>query len=188
VQQGDKLVGSYDAEQVREGVAVALNGDGTVALVGGTTWADGIGAVWVFTQSGGNWTQQGNKLVGSDVVGSANQGGSVALSNNGTVALVGGEGDSDGIGAAWIFTQSRGNWTQQGNKLVGSDVVGAANFGWAVALSSDGTVAVIGGFSDNDGVGATWVFKQSGGQWTQQGIKLVGAGAVGDAGQGYPFR
>jgi hypothetical protein len=45
------------------------------------------GAAWVYTRSGGVWTQQGNKLVGSGAVGfDAQQGISVALSADGNTA------------------------------------------------------------------------------------------------------
>ena len=36
----------------------------------------------------------------------------------------------------------------------------------------------MGGWGDNTGIGAAWVFTRSNGVWTQQGNKLVGAGAV----------
>ncbi len=49
-------------------------------IVGG--WSDNrkTGAAWVFTRSGGVWTRQGKKLVGTGAVGSACQRMSVALS------------------------------------------------------------------------------------------------------------
>jgi hypothetical protein len=66
--------------------------------VGGVTDNAGIGAVWVFTRSAGVWTQQGSKLVGTGVVGNAEQGQSVALSADGNTAIVGG-GFENNIGA-----------------------------------------------------------------------------------------
>ena len=63
------------------------------------------GAAWVFTRSGGVWTQQGSKLVGTGAVGTAEQGCSVALSADGNTAIVGGPGDNSGAGAAWVFVQ-----------------------------------------------------------------------------------
>jgi hypothetical protein len=55
------------------------------------------------------WTQQGNKLVGTGAVGSADQGFSVALSGDGNTAILGGPGDNGGnntgTGAAWVFVQ-----------------------------------------------------------------------------------
>ena len=67
------------------------------------------------------WTQQGGKLVGTGAVGHAGQGISVALSADGNTAIVGGENDNSGTGAAWVYTRSNGVWTQQGGKLVGAD-------------------------------------------------------------------
>src|SRR5208282_6465388 len=57
--------------------------------------------------------------------------------------------------------------------------------GYSVALSEDGNTAIWGGHSDNEDVGAAWVFTRSGTTWTQQGSKLVGTGATGQAQQGY---
>jgi hypothetical protein len=52
-------------------------------------------------------------------------------------------------------------------------------------MSADGNTAIVGGYNDNSGAGAAWVFTRSGSVWTQQGPKLVGSGAVGGANQGY---
>jgi hypothetical protein len=57
------------------------------------------------------FTQQGLKLVGSNASGSpVLQGYSVALSDDGNTAIVGGENDHGGIGAAWVWVRSRGVW------------------------------------------------------------------------------
>jgi hypothetical protein len=131
------------------------------------------------------FTQQGPKLVGNDAVGTiVQQGYSVASSADGSTAIVGGANDDNGVGAVWVFTRSNGVWTQQGSKLVANDAVGAANQGWSVAVSADGNTAIVGGPGDNN-IGAAWIFTRSGGVWTQQGSKLIGTGAVGNAGQGY---
>jgi hypothetical protein len=97
---------------------------------------------------------------------------------------VGGYGDNGGVGAAWVFTRSNGVWTQQGSKLVGTGAVGNAQQGRSIALSGDGNTALVGGYGDQVGVGAAWVFTRSGGVWMQQDSKLVGTGAVGNASQG----
>jgi hypothetical protein len=132
------------------------------------------GAAWVWTRSGGVWTQQGAKLVGSGAVGDAFQGTSVSLSADGNTAIVGGNVDSIFNGAAWVFTRdNNGLWTQQGNKLVGTLNNGAAEQGISVAISDDGNTAMVGGWQDDHSKGAAWVFTRSGGVWTQQGAKLV---------------
>jgi len=180
-QQGSKLVGtgvegSYFAEQGR---SVSLSADGNTAIVGGDADNNGAGAAWVFTRSGGVWTQQGGKLSGTGAVLPSGQGWAVALSGDGNTAMVGGPGDNGGYGAAWVYTRSGGVWTQQGSKLVGTGEVGFGAQGNAVALSADGNTALVGASGDNN-VGAAWVYTRSGVVWTQQGGKLVGAGAVWD--------
>jgi hypothetical protein len=108
------------------------------------------------------FVQQGGKLVGSGAVGDAAQGTSVALSSDGKTAIVGALDDDSGVGAGWVYTRSGGVWKLQGSKLVGSDYVGEARQGSSVALSSDGTTALVGGPSDNGSypysLGAAWVF------------------------------
>jgi hypothetical protein len=190
-QQGPKLVGTgWSGPSPQQGFAVALSADGNTAIVGGN--ADGCnpctGAAWVFTRSNGMWTQQGGKLVGtgSSV---AQQGVSVALSADGNTAIVGGWTDQDpttGIvtGAAWIFTRSTGVWAQQGSKLIAPGGSTDITQGRSVSLSADGNTAIVGGPGFGASLGGAWVFTRSNGVWTQQGGKLVGTGAVGNAGQG----
>ena len=184
-QQGSKLVGTGSVGYAEEGSSVFLSADGNTAIIGGLHDNSNAGAAWVFTRSGGVWTQQGSKLIGTGAVGSAGQGSSVSLSADGSTAIVGGSGDNSAIGATWVFTRSGGVWTQQGSKLIGSGAVGSyISQGTSVSLSGDGNTAIEGGPGDN-GVGAIWVFTRSGGVWTQQGSKLVGTGAVGSAEQGH---
>src|SRR5262249_28523819 len=142
-------------------------------------------AAWVWTRSGGVWTQQGSKLVGTGNTGAANRGVSVALSADGNTALVGGNSDNVSVGAAWVWTRSGGVWTQQGGKLVGSGVACSSNHGRSVGISADGNTALVGGYCATLYLGAAWVWTRSGGVWTQQGAKLVGSGAVGLARQGW---
>jgi hypothetical protein len=59
----------------------------------------------VYTRSGGIWSQQGPKLLGSGAVGNALQGYSVALSGDSNTVIVGGYGDNSNAGAAWVFVQ-----------------------------------------------------------------------------------
>jgi hypothetical protein len=119
-QQGPMLSGTGDIG-ASQGSSVAISADGNTAIVGGSSDNNMIGAGWVFVRSGGTWTQQGEKLVGSGITGStAWQGYSVALSGDGNTAMIGGPQDDGGIGAAWVFTRSGTTWTQEGTKLVGT--------------------------------------------------------------------
>ena len=76
---------------------------------------------------------------------------------------------------------------RQGTKLTASDEAGPGDFGASVALSWDGSTALIGGPTDSPGtdavgngtnVGAAWVFKRTGSTWSQQGSKLTGPGGI----------
>jgi hypothetical protein len=97
-------------------------------------------------------------------------------------------GASVPIFAALLFSSqlALAQFTQQGSKLVGTGAVGQSAQGFSVALSADGNTAIVGGIEDNSYAGAAWVYTRSSqGLWTQQGSKLVGTGAVGNAQQGF---
>ena len=186
-QQGPKLVGSgavtIGGYLVSQGSSVSLSADGNTAIVGGPGDTLNAGATWVFTRTGGVWSQQGSKLVGIDAVGhlsgGASQGGSVSLSADGNTALIGGRDDNIGVGAVWVFTRTGSAWSQQGPKLVGSGAIGMSVQGISVSLAADGNTAIVGGSRDSSGTGAAWVYTRTNGAWNQQGSKLVGSGVVG---------
>lgn len=198
IQQGTKLTGTGESGPAFFGYSAALSGDGNTALVGAYDDDGGTGAVWVFTRSGGVWTQQGPKLVGdcqgngaicanegTGETGNGFFGQSVALSADGNTALIGADDDAADAGAAWVFTRSGTTWSQQGTKLLGNCAIncsgpngtgesGAGGFGSSVSLSSSGDTALIGADGDDGAAGAAWVFTRSGSIWSQQGAKLVG--------------
>ena len=179
-QEGETLRGGEEIGGVEFGASVAMSADGDTALIGGP-YDDGSGAAWVFTRSGSTWTQQGPKLTSGgelfDRFGRVGFGFSVALSSDGNTALIGGANDNES-GAAWVFTRSRSTWTQQGSKLTGTGETTYGGFGGSVALSADGDTALIGA-TNNEDVGAAWVFTRSGSTWTQQGSRFTGSGASG---------
>jgi hypothetical protein len=172
-EQGVKLTGGEERGKGRFGRSVALSADGETALIGGTLDGDGRGSAWVFTRSGSTWTQQGPKLTGGEEVGQGYFGVSVALSGDGETALIGGPVDAKYRGAVWAFTRSGSTWTQQGPKLTGGEEVGEGHFGYSVALSSDGSTALVGARGDNGSQGAAFAFTRSGSSWNEEGPKLT---------------
>jgi hypothetical protein len=111
---------------------------------------------------------QQQELTGGGEIGPGGFGTSVALSGDGTTALIGAPDDNTtGVGAAWVFTLSNGVWTQQ-TKLTQSDDSGNIGFGASVALSGDGNTALIGAYRAFGTAVAAWVFTRSGSTWTQQ--------------------
>ena len=156
------------------GQSVALSGETVVvgawgADIGGSS---SVGAAYVFTRSGGVWTQQ-KKLTAADGAASDYFGRSVAIS--GDTALVGADGSDVGAtnqGTAYVFVRSGTTWTQQA-KLLASDAVSTdtdVSFGYSVAL--DGNTALVGAYQDTDGTkydaGAAYVYTRSGTTWSQQ--------------------
>ena len=178
-QQGGKLTvtGNTGSALVRR---VSLSGDGNTLLVGGQMNNASQGAVWVFTRSAGVWTQQAGPLVGTGNTGAAMQGYKVALNADGNTALWGGWQNNGANGAMWVFTRSAGVWTQQAGPLVGTGNIGAAGQGVSASLSADGNTAIWGGYQDNGGIGAGWVWTRSGTVWSQY-TKLVPVGNIGAA-------
>ena len=180
-QQGPKLTaGAEEGHQGRFGASVAISNDGNTIVVGANTDSVGVGAAWVFTRSEGVWTQQGPKLTGGEEAGKGYFGESVALSADGNTALIGGNQDESEAGAAWVFVRVGGTWAQSGAKLTGAGETGAGQFGQSLALSADGSTAMIGAPTDATGLGAVWTFTRSGGIFTQQGEKLTGGDEVGE--------
>lgn len=154
------------------GEAVSLSGDGDTAMVGAPNAHSDRGAVWVFARTGSGWRQQGQALTGAGEQGNIGEfGGTIALSANGDVAAISGPGDNDNVGAFWVFGRTVGIWKQQGPKLTARDEVGRGGFGISVALSRTGETVLIGGWQDNHGRGAVWLFQRSGTRWRQVGPK-----------------
>jgi hypothetical protein len=152
------------------GNSVALSGDGnTLAVgapfedgdttgVGGTSneLAPDAGAAYVYTRSGGAWSQQAY-VKASNTGRGDNFGTSVALSGDGNALAVGApleDGGGTGIGstpdesatdagAAYFYTRSTGTWSQQ-TYVKASNTDTLDNFGTSVALNSDGNTLAVG--------------------------------------------
>jgi len=157
-QQGTKLVGSGNSGAAYQGSSVAISADGNTVIEGGYWDNSNMGAAWIFTSNGSIWAQQGNKLVGSGTAGNSYQGRSVSISADGGTAIIGGVGDNNNMGAAWVYYRTSNTWAQQGNKLTGTGSSGTAGQGVSVALSSDASTAIVGGPNDNNNQGSVWVY------------------------------
>jgi hypothetical protein len=186
VQQGPKLLPSDPKGDSEFGGSVAISADGNTALIGGPEDqsngdVNGRGEAWIFTRSGGVWSQQGPRLLPSGRSGNASDfGTSVALSADGNTALIGGDfDDPDQSGAAWVFTRTGSAGAQQ-SMLTGTGEDAGGHFGASVALSSDGNTALIGATMDST-AGSAFVFTRSGATWSQQGLRLTPSDASGDS-------
>jgi hypothetical protein len=155
------------------GLSIALSADGNTLAVGAPTEdsrAVGInnaafenddsaassGAVYVFTRSGGRWSQR-DYIKGSNTDGGDLFGYTVALTGDGNTLAVGaydedGSGRSvnpipdnrrNGTGAVYVFVRDGGAWRQQvylkGSRSQGNDAMGVS-----LTISADGSTLVAG--------------------------------------------
>lgn len=178
------------------GGAVALSGDGMRALVGAIGDDRGAlsnaGSARVYTRSAsGTWTEEAS-LVAPDAANDDWLGRAVALSVDGTRALVGASEHEDGIasdtGAAYVFSRAAGGTWSLEATLRSSFADDYDRFGTAVALSRDGARALLGAPSDDTPVGvrsgSAVVFTRSaGGAWSEE-ARLVDPSGADDDGLG----
>ena len=159
-----KLVASDPATVANFGQSVALNGDGTIAIVGAPGLVSSTGAVYIY--SGASYATE-TKLTASD--GSTNDifGGAVALNSAGDIAFVGAYRHGTG-GAVYVYSGS--NFATE-TKIIPTGIIAGDEFGYSVASNSDGDIIVVGAFGDNSDRGAIYVFTNSG-SWTQT-VKLI---------------
>ena len=193
------------------GQAIALSADGATLAVGApreASAASGVGgdqssdaaseagAVYVFVRSNSVWRQQAY-LKASNTDAGDQFGWSVALSADGNTLAVGVRGEASaatgidgdqadntarGSGAVYVFARGGASWRQQAY-VKASNTAEGANFGLAVALSSDGATLAVGAEgeasaatgingdqrnTDATNSGAVYVFVRSGASWRQQ--------------------
>ncbi|MEZ4282115.1 MAG: FG-GAP repeat protein [Myxococcota bacterium] len=155
------------------GFSVAISGDGTTLAVGAPNEdssftgidsgqnddnAEDSGAVYVFVRPDGfTWSQQAYVKAGNTDAGDG-FGGSVALSDDGNLLVIGASGE-DGAGtgtladpnsdtagnsgAAYVLSRSGTTWSQT-QYLKASNTGGLDRFGSSVSLSSDGNTLAVG--------------------------------------------
>jgi hypothetical protein len=165
----DGALGDYFGRSVAVSGSTIIVG-ATDHTVGSNTWQ---GAAYVFTESGGTWTQQA-ELTSSD--GDAYDAFGISVAVDGSTAVVGAPNHpasgqfNPGPGAAYVFVKSDGKWKQQA-ELTASDGDDFDTFGYSVAVS--GSTVVAGSpnhpyVSKEPGPGAAYAFVKSDGIWSQQ--------------------
>lgn len=153
--------------------------DGTTAFIGAPDAEVSAnntlphGAVYVFKESGGTWIQT-QKITADDGAYDDLFGTSAAVS--GDTLVVGAPGatinpDANHQGAAYIFTNNNGTWTQQ-QKLAASNGAEYDLFGKSLAI--DGATALIGSPYTNvngyPGFGTAYIFTKANGIWSQKAV------------------
>jgi hypothetical protein len=196
------LKGSNPQANDRFGYWVDLEGD---TLVVGAPLEDRTGIAYVFTRTGGVWSQQA-ALKASNARAGDWFGSSVALSgdtlivgarfeDSGATGIDGSQSDTSApdSGAAYVFTRAGELWSQQAY-LKASNTRAGDQFGFSVDIS-DNTVVVGARFEDSGATGingnqadirapdsgAAYVFTRIGDVWTQEAYVKASNTGAGDA-------
>lgn len=160
------------------GLAVALSADGNAALVGEPVDETGsmaeVGEAHVYTRTAGEWdTANPVTLENPEPETGDRFGLAVAISADGETALVGApfdDGDAGRfVGEAYVFARAAGGWSHAAT-LENPEPDGNDRYGNAVAISADGSTALVGALLDESGggefVGEAYVFTRTDGTWT----------------------
>ncbi len=161
------------------GYSAKISKNGEYAIVGanqedydaGNTRPN-AGAAYIFVKSGGSWSQQA-KLQASDALSADGFGIDVAISEDGTYAIVGanygGTGSgNDNHGSVYVFIRSGTTWTQQ-QEINAGDAQEGAQFGQSIDINADGSYIAIGTpYWNSSNYGAVYVWTRSGTTWSQQ--------------------
>ena len=157
-----------------EDFAAAVSIDGDTAVVGAYGKNILQGAAYIFTRSGGIWTEQA-ELTAPDGAAFDTFGIAVSVSGN-TVAI--GAPTHAGAGAVYVFTLSGGGWN-----LV-QELTGGPSDGFGVSVAVSGNTLVVGAdthiVNANNGQGAAFVFVQNAGAWYRQATLIAADGATND--------
>jgi hypothetical protein len=148
------------------GIQVAMNYNGdTIAI---TSSQDNItqtesGAVYIYTKSGGTWSQQAKIKADTPINGESLGNGGLSLSDDGNTLIAGCPNVDDQAsnqGAIYIFTRSGSTWSQE-QRIYDSSGVASQFFGRGVSISGDGTIAAIGARGDDNNQGAVFIYTAS---------------------------
>lgn len=187
---GEKVALSSD------GATLAVGEIGRAGVADDGSAAVAAGRVDVFTRQDAQWTLQQAIAPphvpptvffngGAQVLPDSMEvfGNSLAMSHDGTVLAIGAIGDASsatgvngdpldrsapGSGAVYLFVLTDGQWHQD-TYFKASDTEHDDMFGWALALSADGTTLACGAsMHQGQAVGAAYVFVRQAGSWRQQ--------------------
>jgi hypothetical protein len=132
----------------------------------------GQGLVYVYVRNGSTWTRE-TTLQASDPTTNAYLGLAVQISADGQRVIAGAFNKTQTYGTQgaayiWVRNTTTNVWTQE-QKLIQTDPIAANEYyGYAVAISSDGTRCAIGAEGHNSSRGAVYVYLRTGSTWTQE--------------------
>ena len=168
------------------GATIVEDAAGDTALVANSSGTVGghadQGVVYAFTRSGTTWSQEA-KLTASDGATEDQFGSAIAISPDGSTALIGAPGHQS-VGAAYVFSRSGSAWGQQAELTQPGGASAGDEFGSSVAIA--GGTALVSNPSLQAGPaagdGGVYVFTGGGTAWTPtatlaSGVQLDNFGA-----------
>ncbi len=159
--------GAQLADNDQFGCAVAIRG--TTALA--TIYLDDLGdtadagAAFLFVRDGGVWSRLEPKLSASDASANAQFGYSGVLDGPCDPLPCRAVLGAPGRGGVYVYRRVAGGWGDE-RLLTVPGVAADDEFGWSVAASDD--LLVVGAPGTNAGIGAAYVFRRSGNDWTHE--------------------
>ncbi len=194
VEEGDQF--GYD---------VALNGNGDTLAVSAisedsaATGIDGdqsddsaaeIGAVYVYTRDGADWSQQAylkpRRATAEALIGGLLFGFAIGMDESGNTLAISGFNEDTNRGSIYVFGRAGSDWSEQA-RLVASNPERGDALGSAIAVSADGNTIAAGAFDEDSAlvgivpgdqgrddqstdfaIGAAYVFARHGDEWSQQ--------------------
>ncbi len=170
------LVAADGAPDDEFGQSVAIRGD--IAVVGAAGDDDDgsfSGSAWVFRRVAGAWIAEA-KLTATDGQASDAFGNAVDV-DAGVIVIgaLGADGVAPNAGRAHVFETGATGWTETA-QLLAADGASFDGLGSDVAIHGDTIVA---GAIGDGGSGSAYVFRRSGGAWSQQASLTPGDSAAG---------
>ena len=173
-QLGSRIDGEYGGDFGR---ATALNGNGTLLVVGDDRKNNGVVRVYRWVTATQSWVQYGTDL---DGVSGEEFGVSVDINDSGNRIIASTAANIDGgTGTVRIYEFSGGDWQQMGGDLTGA--TSHYSFGTAVGLNASGDTAIIGEpyANENPDSGGVYVYTWDGTDWNLKGTILRSSAGFG---------
>ncbi len=181
--ESDKVYAAAGAASDHFGASVCFASNGYRFIAGAPVRNHSTGAAYLYKWNGASWDE--TILTASDGDSNHTFGNSVALSEDGGTVVVGAScydyGTNLNQGCAYVYTWNGSGWTE--TNLKASSGGYGHYFGSSVAVSSDGSIIVVGADHGHGAVstsGAAYVYRKNGSVWEETRI-YASDGLTGDS-------
>jgi hypothetical protein len=159
------------------GSAIAMAPLGGTAIIGAPNdpgqGADAPGFAAVFVRHGNSWSKPGNDLNEPGGASGDQFGYSVVISDDASLAVVGAPTATGGRGEVWTFVRHGDAWTREPGPLTDGSAH-ADEFGFAIALSGDGSTLIVGAPDAHGSLGAATLYTRRAHRWIPHGPPIIG--------------